>query len=135
MAEKLVGGCQCGELRYEVEGPPLAVAVCHCGDCQKQSGSAFGMSMVVRREAFRWTAGTPSSYATKADSGADKECVFCRSCGTRIYNSVRPTTLNVKPGTLDDTSRLEPSLQVWLSRKQPWVPLAEGIPSFEGNPG
>jgi hypothetical protein len=55
------GGCLCGALRYEISGEPLAVAVCHCPDCQVQSGSAFSMSMLVPRE--RLFAGSPASPA------------------------------------------------------------------------
>ena len=130
------GGCQCGNLRYEVRDEPLAVTVCHCTHCQSQSGSAFGMSFVVPREAFRVIAGEPRTWTTQADSGADKECVFCPECGVRIYNTLSsmPKTLNIKPGTLDDRSGLQPALHVWLSSRQPWVPLAEGIPGFDHNP-
>jgi hypothetical protein len=43
-------GCQCGAVRYQVEGDPLAVVICLCTECQRQSGSAFGMSFAVRRQ-------------------------------------------------------------------------------------
>ncbi len=42
MATKFTGGCQCGNIRYEVVGTPKQLVVCHCTDCQRQSGSAFG---------------------------------------------------------------------------------------------
>lgn len=137
MDERRCGGCQCRSLRYEFEGHPVAVTVCHCADCQQQSGSAFSMSMLVPKKAFRWLAGEPARFHTQADSGADKLCVFCRDCGTRIYNelSSMPATFNLKPGTLDDTSGFEPALQVWTSNKQPWLELPGRIRAFEKNPG
>ncbi len=131
------GGCQCGELRYEITDEPIAVAACHCKDCQCQSGSAFSMSMLVNREHFRWTSGEARSFTTTADSGARKDCVFCSTCGVRIYNALSsmPMTWNVKPGTLDDTAGIEPAMHVWLSRKQHWVLLPEGSRQFQKNPG
>ena len=130
------GGCHCGDLRYRVTGDPLGVTVCHCADCQRQSGGAFSMSMLVPESAFEWLAGEPARFAMKADSGADKDCLFCSSCGVRILNRLgsMPGTLNVKPGTLDDTSWLEPKLHVWTRNKQPWVEIPAGVASFEANP-
>lgn len=130
------GGCQCGEVRYEIGDDPLAVIACHCTDCQKQSGSAFGMSMVVKRDSFRILKGEAKSFSRAAGSGASVECFFCPSCGTRLFHqpSSLPVTLNVKPGTLDDPSWRAPVLHCWTSRRQSWVVMPEGIPSFEKNP-
>ena len=80
--------------------------------------------------------GEPATYETKADSGARKECVFCPTCGIRIYNALSsfPTNFNVKPGTLDDTSSLSPVMHTWVSSKQAWTPIPDGVPHFEKNP-
>ena len=51
------GGCQCGEVRYECEGEPLALYVCHCRECRRQSASAFGISLIVPRKGFPCDAG------------------------------------------------------------------------------
>jgi len=136
MGDARTGGCECGALRYAISREPLATAVCHCTQCQRQSGSAFGMTLVVPRDGFAFTQGEPKRYVTKSDSGADKECIFCGDCGVRICNrlSSLPNTLNIKPGTLDDTSSLTPSFVVWTSSKQAWTPLPEGVVQFEKNP-
>jgi hypothetical protein len=59
----------------------------------EHGGVARGVSLAIRRAPH---------FSTKADSGADKDCVFCPTCATRIYNafSSMPATFNVKPGTL-----------------------------------
>ena len=41
----LSGGCQCGGVRYEIKAKPLTVYVCHCTECQRQSGSAFAQQL------------------------------------------------------------------------------------------
>ena len=129
MAE-VEGGCQCGSVRYRVSGEPIGVVVCHCTECQRQSGSAFGMSMAVRSAAFRLIAGELDSFAVIADSGRAKTGAFCPRCGTRIYHQTAPEVLSVKAGTLDDTSRLRPTAHYWTKRKQPWVTIPDDVATF-----
>jgi hypothetical protein len=136
MAEQQEGGCQCGAVRYRLEGQPLALAVCHCRECQRQSGSAFGMSLIVPKESFRLLSGQPKTFSRAADSGGEVVCSFCADCGTRICHapSKLTATVNVKPGTLDDTSWLEPGLHTWTKRKQPWVQIPKDVRCFEEQP-
>jgi hypothetical protein len=136
MSDSHDGGCQCGALRYRVEGEPVAVGICHCTQCQKQSGSAFGMSFIVRKEAFRLLSGSPKTFTRTSDCGRPVVCAFCPDCGTRIYHETRwlDGVVNIKPGTLDDTSFLRPQAQIWTAKKQGWVELPSDIRSFEGQP-
>ncbi|WP_444875214.1 GFA family protein [Mangrovibrevibacter kandeliae] len=52
-------GCECGRLRCESAGKPLGLHVCHCRECQKQSASAFGMSLPMPCSGSSLTAGEP----------------------------------------------------------------------------
>lgn len=121
------GGCQCGRVRYEITAEPLGLYVCHCRECQRQSGSAFGMSMPVSREAVHLLRGTLTAWHRTADSGREVTCYFCAQCGTRLFHapSRDPDLWNLKPGTLDDTSRLRPQGHVWTSRAQAWVSIPD----------
>jgi hypothetical protein len=123
------GGCQCGAVRYEVAGEPIVIGVCHCTECQRQSGSAFGMSLIVQKEAFRLLRGRVKTFSRKADSGRNAICAFCSACGVRIYHEYEllKGMVSVKPGTLDDTSFLRPTVQVWTVRKHQWVELPADI--------
>ena len=106
------GGCQCGAIRYEISGPPVAIYACHCTECQKQSGSAFAMGAVIPQEHFRITKGNPKMFARKISPSKTMECWFCTDCGTRLYHVPGGATYpnrNIKPGTLDDTSWLVPT--------------------------
>lgn len=136
MDEVQEGGCQCGQLRYRFEGAPLAIAVCHCTECQRQSGSAFGMSLLVPQNSFQLIAGEVRDFTRSSDSGRRVRCVFCPSCGTRIYHdpAYAQGILNIKPGTLDDTSWLLPTVHVWTRSKQPWVTIPDGAKCFEQQP-
>jgi len=137
MAEsEYIGGCQCGAIRYEVADAPKRLVVCHCSDCQRQSGSAFGMTLIVSEEEFHLTKGDLKTYASKSAAGRAKLGAFCPECGTRIYHKPewRKGTVSVKPGTLDDTSWLKPEMHLWTCSKQPWVIIQEGVEAYETQP-
>jgi hypothetical protein len=123
-------------LRYEIAGDPKVVVACHCTHCQRQSGGAFGLTMVVARDEFHLLSGETRSFEMRADSGTEKLCFFCPDCGTRIYNALADgPNFNLKPGTLDDTSWFEPAFHVWTDSKQPWTPIPDGAKTFAKNPG
>ena len=119
----LAGGCQCGACRYEVTASPLTLYVCHCLDCQRQSASGFGMSMPVPRTGFTLTRGAPRQWRRTAASGRTVACAFCGDCGTRLFHAPQrnDAIVNLKPGTLDDTSWLRPVGHLWTARAQPWM--------------
>lgn len=137
MTKQMTGRCQCGDVQYKITGEPVMLMVCHCQDCQKQSGSAFGMTLMVKSEAFELTSGDVKTFSSKSDAGRGKTTSFCPTCGTRIFNTVevRPDMVTVKPGTLDDTKWLKPQLHSWTKRKQDWVEIPGGVKIFEEQPG
>lgn len=136
MATIYAGGCQCGAIRYEVTGAARRIYACHCTDCQRQSGGAFGMAMVVAEADFRLTRGEVNTFTLKSEAGRTKLGGFCSQCGTRIYNKTdwRPGTISVKPGTLDDTGSLQPQIHLWTRSKQGWVAIPEGVEAYETQP-
>ena len=119
------GGCQCGNIRYRLSGEPVTLYVCHCSDCQKQSGSAFGMSLIVAPQQIELTRGadTLRSWDTPGGDGHTKRCYYCPDCGTRIMHGSDDATqnLSIKAGSLDDTRGLQPLAHIWLRSAQPWV--------------
>lgn len=136
MGEVRTGGCQCGGVRYEVTGEQKTIVVCHCSECQRQSGSAFGMTMVLGKQQFRLTKGALEVFTWVSDSGAEMHGYFCPDCGSRIYhqNNYPEDAVLLKPGTLDETSELVPELQLWTRSKQQWCKLPESVRSFETQP-
>src|SRR5712691_11044706 len=98
------GGCQCGSIRYELSGSVLELYVCHCKECRKQAASAFGISVIVPRAAFRLTRGTPKFWSRATDTGHTLECAFCPDCGSRLWHQRRDAaeTISVKGGSLDE---------------------------------
>ncbi|KAK9452497.1 Mss4-like protein [Dipodascopsis uninucleata] len=128
---KLSGGCECGACRYEICGNPYTTVICHCKSCQRQSGSAFGTSLLFESTCFRMTQGNTREFRRQSDSGAVMHGFFCPSCGTRLYNKSSTTAgrVIVKGGTLDDTSSIFPLRQLWVAEKQPWLELRD-VPHY-----
>lgn len=132
MPAPYTGGCQCGSVRYTLTAEPIRTVACHCKECQRQSGSAFGMSMLVPADSLKVT-GPTKSFTRIADSGNENTGIFCPTCGVRIYQIPKhvENVLVLKPGTLDDTSWVRPSYFVWMKRSQGWVPVPENVKALQ----
>jgi hypothetical protein len=130
------GGCQCGKIRYEIRVKPLTLYICHCQECQKQSSSAFGMSMAVRSDGVVILQGKPKEWKRVSESGNEVSCWFCPDCGTRLFhNPARNSQItNIKPGTLDDTSWLKPVGNLWTKSAQKWVVVDKEMLNYEEQP-
>lgn len=124
-AIEMTGGCQCGRIRYRLRGEAKMLYVCHCRDCQKQSSSAFGMSLIIAADDLQWLdgAGQVRTWDTRGEDGEIKRCAFCPQCGTRIYHGSEhaDADISIKAGSLDDTGWLEPVAHIWLQSAQPWI--------------
>jgi hypothetical protein len=133
--EKATGGCLCGKIRYECQGDPAMVAVCHCKNCQRQSGSALSIIAGWPKAAVTIT-GTMTTYQDTGESGQPVLRRFCASCGSPIVSdvAVMPALTFIKAGTLDDTSRLKPAVHLFCESKQAWVPIEPGVPQVPRNP-
>jgi hypothetical protein len=66
------GGCLCGSVRYRLGAEPLTSYVCHCTDCQRRTGSAFALSLIVPAAALVVTRGSTSAYAATLADGRSK---------------------------------------------------------------
>ena len=132
----LTGGCQCGAVRYEVVAEPVAIYVCHCRECQRQSASAFGISVIVPAWAFTLTQGDVGTWRRPTDSGGVLDCMFCVVCGSRIrHTAPGEETVSIKGGSLDQPVDLRLASHIWTSRKLPGVIVPDGAAQFPEEPG
>lgn len=129
------GSCQCGAVCYTVSGLLPAAYACHCGECKKQSASAFSMSIALEWSALSAT-GKTAIYETRSFSGARKLACFCPSCGTRLWHRSAPDSewITLKVGTLNDAHLIEPRGHLWVSKKQAWIVLDPALPAFDTQP-
>ena len=135
MPQLYEGGCQCGNIRYQVTGEPLVAIACHCNDCRKLSGSAFSTVLVVNAKDLV-VEGKLKMWERKADTGRLNQAFFCPECGNRIYH-VDPDAAHIKrirSGSLDQAEIPEPRIHVFAERTQPWLSFADGAIKFDRQP-
>ncbi len=129
---KISGGCLCGAVRYECNAEPLGTAICHCTHCQKVSGSAFSVNVVVPAPSLTLQGQSLASYADKGESGKPLSRKFCRNCGSSLATETEalPGAIIIKAGTLDDKSWLKPNYHIWTRSAQPWVQIPSDAKTF-----
>jgi hypothetical protein len=129
------GGCNCGAVRYLVTRPLLTVYICHCHLCQKRTGSAFSMSVVIPADGLQIVAGELLRSERRLPSGARNISWLCPACYSRIYTQREDApTINLRAGTLDDTSQIRPVAQFWTSSAQPWALIKDDVLSYTEQP-
>lgn len=129
------GGCFCGAIRYEVTGKPMLKAQCHCRACQHFTGGAPNLFMVLPKDGFCYTRGSPSTYQ-RPDHRARVAREFCGACGTQL-TSLRPRldAVILKIGTLDDPSAYKaPRMSIYVAEAQAFHHIPDDLPAFDGYP-
>ena len=116
--------CACGSLSVETDGDPLRVSACHCIDCQRRTGSAFGLVARYPEHKVR-ISGASTEYVRTGDSGSPSTMHFCPKCGTTLYwtLSALPGQVGVAVGGFADPDFPEPVRSVYEERKLKWLEL------------
>ncbi len=117
--------CACGQLRIACRGEPLKVSLCHCLECQRRTGSTYGIAAFYPRDAVK-VAGNASTYTRPSDRGLPVAHHFCPDCGSTVYWEPQriPDLIAVAVGAFADPSFPAPTQAVWDERRHPWVTLA-----------
>jgi hypothetical protein len=132
------GRCLCGAVTYSADADPVVQGVCHCTDCQRQTGGPFSVLVGVPRGSLEVEGRTLASFATIGeDHGGETLRSFCSACGSPVFSTsaAMPEIAFIKAGTLDDASWLEPAVEVWTGSAQPWSPRFQNAASIERGPG
>jgi hypothetical protein len=133
----ITGHCLCGRVSYSADAEPVVQAVCHCRDCQHQTGSPFTVFVGVPRDAFSVEGDTLASIATTGeDHSGETERNFCSACGSPVFSisALAPEVALIKAGSLDDGSWLAPAIEFFTSSAQPWSPHFDQAAQFERGP-
>ena len=133
---EIAGGCKCGEIGFNVDGPALQIVTCHCGMWRSLTGAAFSTYVVVREDHFRITAGSEKLASYEVTDRTRRH--FCPTCGTSLFNSNPETYKGLKMlyfGTIQGNERLEPRINIFCESKLPWVTVHASSKSFQRTPG
>ena len=130
-----IAHCCCGSLRAEATGEPAFVAACHCTECQRRTGSPFGVGTLFPKEQVR-TMGPSRVYRRGSDSGRKIEIHFCPECGSSVfwYAELYPDFVAIATGAFADPSMPWPTLSVWEVTRNSWVTFDHQLDRFTVQP-
>lgn len=135
-ADRRVASCSCGGLTAECLGEPARIGACHCTECQKRTGSVFGVAAYFSHDQVTLT-GDRKVYSRGSNSGRKIENYFCPQCGTTVAWDLElfPNLIAVAAGCFADPHIGTPQRAVWAKYKHDWVQFPESIPQLETQPG
>jgi hypothetical protein len=119
--------CRCGELKIRCEGDPVRVSVCHCLECQRRTGSAFGVQARFAT-ADVTIEGDFSIYERTSDRGRWARYRFCPKCGSTVaYENEDASGLIAVPvGAFADPNFPLPQSSGYERRRHRWVSIVGG---------
>jgi len=125
---RLLGGCFCGELRYEAGGAPFNELLCHCTICRRTTGAPMVAWFSAPRERFRWVRGQPAQFRSTPVAVRS----FCPRCGTQLTfaHDEFPDEVDVTTASLDDPHAVPPRAHIFARSRLQWVRLDDGLPRF-----
>ena len=131
MSIKREGRCACGEVSYRLSSEPLFVHCCHCLNCQRQTGSAFVINVLIETDRVELLSGEPRAISVPRSGGKKQKIWRCPTCQTALYSQYTgPRVRFVRAGTLDDPASVAPDVHIFTRSKLPWVELPESTPAF-----
>ena len=117
------GGCQCGSIRFRVQGQLGDASICHCRMCQKAFGAFYAPLVSVGAAKLTWTRGAPKKFQSSNAAARG----FCEECGTPLTYEA-PDGVAIAIGAFDDPSRIAPKMQWGTEAKLPYVDSLSTLP-------
>ena len=130
MTDVLEGGCACGEVRYRLGSEPLFTHCCHCLNCQRQTGSAFVINLLIEADRVELFAGEPHPVDVPRGGGKKQRIFRCPICQVAVFSRYGAGIRFVRSGTLDDPSGVTPDVHIYTRSKLGWVILPDSVPAF-----
>jgi len=131
MSDVREGGCACGEVRYRLTSEPLFTHCCHCLNCQRQTGSAFVINLLIEADRVELLAGEPHAVDVPRSGGKKQRIFRCPICQVAVFSRYTSAGVQfVRGGTLDDPSGVMPDVHIYTRSKLEWVTLPDSVPAF-----
>jgi len=124
------GGCACGAVRYVAAGGPLRVGLCHCLTCRKRHGAPCNAFAAFRSDKVR-VEGRISIW-TGAEHGLLHGCAVCGSPLFWTASEEGDDEIEIHLGGLDEVGQFIPQYEVWVKRREPWLPPLN-VPQYVEN--
>ncbi len=128
----ITGRCECGTVKYQVQGELADFCHCHCSICRKISGAAFVTWGGIARAEFSYVSGEDNvgsySFSDRADSR------FCKTCSSTILVDFKPEAdmLYITLGTVDGNIDCPDGFHQFAGSKAPWYEISDNLPQYDG---
>ena len=134
MSSRYVGSCLCGEVQFEVAGDFESFFLCHCGRCQKDSGSAHAANLFSSTASITWLSGQGKIKTFRVPSTRHEKS-FCSECGSALPGlQMNGTLLKVPAGSLDSAIATRPNAHIFVASGADWDTRLEDVPRFDALP-
>ena len=115
--------CLCGNVKIEVNGPPINSRFCHCRLCQKSMASP-SFARVLFDQADVKMSGPIKSYP----SSAELDRLFCENCGTSIAaRRKNGTVMGIAIALFENAGVFPPTEHIWVSERVSWNNLNDEL--------
>lgn len=124
--EERVARCSCGRLSLNCAGEPVSVSLCHCRECQRRTGSSYGIAAFYAREKVG-VSGKFRDYVRQSDGGHAVVQHFCPDCGSTVFwePGRKPHMVAVAVGAFADPAFPAPAKQVYTEHRHSWLVLPD----------
>ena len=125
MATVISGGCLCGAVRFEIDEPLGVAGYCHCGRCQRRTGTAASAQALVAPGSLRIVSGDDHICSYDPADGFSK--LFCRTCGTALFARPpgQPDVASVRLGAIDGDPGVRPSYRQFTAYAAAWEEIPD----------
>jgi hypothetical protein len=118
--------CACGQASITVNASPKMLGVCHCTNCKRRTGSAFGISAYFEKSSVASQKGDTKAYTFWHETQChEQERHFCNTCGTTLFwfVSTLPDRIGIAGGCFAEQDLPEPTYSVTDAKREKWVTL------------
>ncbi|MBR7888804.1 GFA family protein [Marinomonas sp. A79] len=129
------GSCQCGAVKFEVEGEFKRFVLCHCTRCRKTSGSNHCANLFAPGGSLKWLSGEEKLSFYRLEGTAFAR-TFCSICGSNVPTDATQTRglIAVPAGSLDTDVELGVQAHIFMGSKANWDEHIEDVPAFDTMP-
>lgn len=123
--------CSCGQLKATYAGDITKTSICHCFECQKRTGSAFGLQTRVEKSNVS-IVGIATIFKRTGDSGGIATFHFCPKCGSTVFWELDgiPGSIVIAAGSLTNPKLPSPTFIVYGNRKHHWLTMPESAVEY-----
>ena len=128
------GHCECGQIRYEVDGDILDFCHCHCSQCRRLHGAAYATFAGIARDRFRYVSGMQHVKAYKASEHSDR--IFCGVCGSAMLVESRrhPNYLFLSMSTVAGNPPRPRAYHQYAASRAPWHAINDDLEQYPAAP-